>query len=282
MVTKRWLREVRLFYRRDPILITLSLLVVVVFLLAAIAPGLLTNASPRAMSANLLSPPSAEHLLGTDEFGRDVYTRIVYGARYSLMIAGIVISISILVGVVVGTLAGFVGGTLDTLIGRSADLVFALPYLIVAMAIGVALGAGMTSLIISLSVVWWPTYVRLIRGQVLQARNMDYVEAAMALGASRVRILWKQILPTTLGPVAVLASNNIGVVIRIAAGLSFIGLGPEPPTPEWGIMVAESREFFITAWWVGVFPGLAIVIVGLAFSLLGDALGEVVDKRESI
>lgn len=280
-MTKR-LKEFRNFYRRDPVLITFALIVAGLFVLAAVAPELLTSRSPRAMSADLLQAPSATHILGTDEFGRDIYTRIVFGARYSLIIAGVVITTSIAIGVVLGTLAGFLGGTTDSIIGRAADLVFALPYLIVAMAIGVALGPGMTSLIISLAVVWWPTYVRLIRGQVIQARNMDYVEAAAALGASRVRILWKQILPTTLGPVAVLASNNIGVIIRIAAGLSFIGLGPEPPTPEWGIMVAESREFFITAWWVGVFPGLAIVVVGLAFSLLGDALGEVVDKRESI
>jgi len=222
------------------------------------------------------------NLLGTDEYGRDIYTRIVYGARYSLLIAGAVIGSSIVIGIVLGTVAGFVGGKIDTIIGRVTDLFFAMPYLVVAMAIGVALGGGMTSLIIALSVVWWPTYVRLVRGQVLQCRNMDYVEAARAIGCSRVHILWKHILPACLGPLAVNASNNAGVVIRIAAGLSFLGLGPAPPTPEWGIMVANAREFFVSAWWVGVFPGLAIVIAGLAFSILGDALAEVVNKRESM
>jgi peptide/nickel transport system permease protein len=276
-----WMKEFRRFFRRDPLLITLSLLLVAFFVVAAVAPELLTSRLPRQMSAQLLRPPSATHYLGTDEYGRDVYTRIIYGARYSLLIAAWVITSSIVIGVVLGTLAGFLGGRIDTIIGRASDLFFALPYLIVAMAIGVALGPGMTSLIVSMSIVWWPTYVRLIRGQVLQTRNLDYVEAARALGSSRLRILWKHILPTCLGPVAVLASNNIGVVIRIAAGLSFIGLGPRPPMPEWGIMVAESREYFLSAWWVGVFPGLAIVLVGLAFSILGDALAEVIDKRES-
>jgi peptide/nickel transport system permease protein len=281
-VKSRALTTWRLFFRRDPIFISIGIVLVGLFAATVAIPGVLTGRSPIAMSADTLDGPSRSHWFGTDEYGRDIFTRVVFGARWSFLISCIVTIVAIAVGLVLGTVAGFYGGRIDNLIGRVTDVFFAVPYLVVAMAIGVALGGGTISLIISLGVVWWPPYVRLVRSQVLQCRNLEYVEAATAIGCSRTRILWRHILPTCLGPLAVNASNDVGVIIRIAAGLSFLGLGPAPPTPEWGMMVAESREFFLGAWWYGLFPGLAIVIAGLGFGLLGDALAEAVHRRESM
>jgi len=228
-----------------------------------------------------LRPPSAEHWLGTDSLGRDIASRILYGARISLIIGVVVVASAGVFGTVVGLVAGYAGGLVDEALMRLTEVFLAFPALILAMAIAGALGPSLTNAIIAIAAVTWAVYARLTRGQILSLRRREFVEAARAIGASRIRILWQHLLPNVLAPLMIQASFDLGSAIIAAAGLSFIGFGAQPPTPEWGVMISEGRNYISTQPWLSLFPGLAILLAVGSFNLLGDGLRDAFDPRLS-
>jgi peptide/nickel transport system permease protein len=219
-------------------------------------------------------PPSAHHLFGTDDVGRDIFSRVLYGARYSLTAGIVILAIAATVGTVVGLVAGYAGGLLDEVLMRITDMFLAFPALILAMCVAAALGPSLTNAIVATAAVWWPWYARLVRGQVLQLRNETFVSAARLAGARRGRILFRHILPNCTTPIIVQMSLDLGYAILTLAALSFIGLGAQAPTPEWGSMIAVGRDFYLTQWWYVTFPGIAIFIAVLGANLVGDGLQE--------
>jgi len=225
-----------------------------------------------------LSPPSARHLFGTDELGRDVFSRVVYGAQISLPVGLLVVLFAALTGALVGALAGYIGGVFDLLIMRLADITLAFPSIVLALAIASVLGPSLKNALIAMILVWWPEYARLMRGQVLSVRNEEYVAAARVVGAPGGRILLRHIIPNTLAPIIVKASLDAGSAILTIAALSFIGLGAVPPTPEWGAMISMGR-FKFYQWWLTTFPGLAVLSVVLGFNFLGDGVRDAFDPR---
>ncbi len=225
-----------------------------------------------------LSPPSAWHLFGTDELGRDVFSRVVYGARISLPVGLVVILFSMLMGAFVGALAGYIGGVFDLLVMRVADITLAFPSIVLALAIASVLGPSLKNAVIAMILVWWPEYARLMRGQVLSVKHEDYVMAAQAVGVPQKRILTRHIIPNTSAPIVIKASLDAGSAILNIAALSFIGLGAVPPTPEWGAMISMGR-FKFYQWWLTTFPGLAVLSVVLGFNFLGDGLRDAFDPR---
>ena len=225
-----------------------------------------------------LQGPSVGHLLGVDELGRDVFSRVLYGGRVSLPVAAIVVVVATLFGTLYGGLAGFGGRWLDESAMRIVDMVLAFPSLILAMAIAAALGPSIQNSMLALLLVWWPPYARVARGQVLGLKHRDFVTAARALGLSEGRILLRHVLPNALAPALVLTTMDFGNAIIITAALSFLGLGAVPPTPEWGAMVAEGREL-IQQWWISTFPGIAIFSVAMACNFIGDGLRDAIDPQ---
>jgi ABC-type dipeptide/oligopeptide/nickel transport system permease subunit len=225
-----------------------------------------------------LQAPSAAHLLGVDELGRDVFSRVLYGGRVSLPVAATVVIVATLFGTLYGGLAGFFGKWLDEGAMRLVDMVLAFPSLILAMAIAAALGPSIQNSMFALLLVWWPPYARVARGQVLGLKHRDFVTAARALGMSELRILVRHVLPNALAPALVLTTMDFGNAIIITAALSFLGLGAVPPTPEWGAQVAEGREL-IQQWWISTFPGVAIFSVAMACNFIGDGLRDATDPR---
>lgn len=228
-----------------------------------------------------LRPPSPEHWLGTDSLGRDIASRILYGARISLVIGVVVVASAGVFGTVVGLVAGYAGGLVDEALMRMTEVFLSFPALILAMAIAGALGPSLTNAIIAIAVVTWAVYARLTRGQILSLRRREFVEAARAIGASRVRIVWRHLLPNVLAPLMIQGSFDLGSSIIAAAGLSFIGFGAQPPTPEWGVMISEGRNYISTQPWLSLFPGLAILLAVGSFNLLGDGLRDAFDPRLS-
>ena len=229
-----------------------------------------------------LQPPSLARPLGTDDFGRDILSRIIYGARISLRIGAIAISISLTAGTSLGLIAGYRGGLADALIMRSMDILLAFPSILLAIAIVAVIGPGIDNVMVAVSIVMVPQFARLVRASVLSIREMAYVEAARALGASDLRILWRSVLPNCAAPLIVQSTLSLGTAILDAAGLSFLGLGAQPPTPEWGAMLSGGRELLLKAPWVMTFPGLAIFGVVLGLNLFGDGLRDALDPRRTI
>lgn len=246
--------------------------------IAVFAPALAPYPPSVVRVAQRLLPPSAEHWLGTDELGRDVLSRLIYGARISLFIGVTVVSVSALVGTIVGGIAAYIGGLVEATLMRLTDLVLCFPPIILALAIGAALGVGTTNTMIAMLVVWWPKFARLARGLVLQQRSLEYVEAALVSGYGTMRILGRHIIPNAIGPLIVLVTLDIGNAIIFFSGLSFLGLGVVPPTPEWGSMISEGREL-VAQWWVAGFPGFAILSIVLGFNFLGDGVRDWLDPR---
>ncbi|ARP82884.1 D-ala-D-ala transporter subunit [Bordetella genomosp. 8] len=223
--------------------------------------------------------PSWQHWFGTNEFGQDVFSLVLAGARISLVAGFLVVCLGALVGIVVGGIAGFAGGWIDEILMRLVDLVLTLPGLILAMAIAAALGAGLGNTIFAIALSWWPGYARLVRGEVIARKEEMFVQAARALGASPARILWRHVLPNVMSPVLIKLSLDMGFAILSVASLSFLGIGVKPPTPEWGSLLATARNNLPDFWWTALFPGLCIFFAVLGFNLLGDGLRDVLDPK---
>lgn len=275
------IRRRRLLSRllRDP-LVAIGLVVVVTFALAAVAAPQLAPFDPTAVDpTDRLQSPDGTHLLGTDALGRDLLSRLLYGGRWSLGTAALATSAVMLLGVVAGTAAGFYGGWLDQAIMRVVDVLLAFPNLILALAIVGALGPGIHNVIIGLVAVWWVDYARIMRSIILSLREAGYVEAALGLGASNLRIISRHLIPNSIPPVIVLATLEMGTLLLALAGLNFLGLGAQPPTPEWGVMINEGRPHLTSAPHLMVFPGLAITLVVMGFNLLGDGLRDALDPH---
>ncbi|HEX3953509.1 MAG TPA: ABC transporter permease [Stellaceae bacterium] len=248
------------------------------FLAAVLAPWIAPYAPDTVLVTGRLAAPSPAHWLGTDELGRDVFTRILYGARTSLTVGFTVVLIGAAAGTLVGAVAAYARGWAEELLMRATDLMFCFPPIILAMAIAAALGIGTRNTVIAMLVVWWPKFARLARSLVLGQRSLEYVAAARTIGFSSSHILFRQILPNALGPLIVLVTLDLGNAILVFAGLSFLGLGVVPPTPEWGSMVSEGREL-VLQWWVATFPGLAILTVVVGFNFVGDGLRDWLDPH---
>jgi ABC-type dipeptide/oligopeptide/nickel transport system permease subunit len=262
---------------RQPLAVT-GLAVVGAWLVIAVFAPLIGPDNPLAQNFDILAAPSSAHWFGTDELGRDVLSRVLSGARVTLPLAVLLVVIAMLIGAVLGGIAGFLGGWADVTLMRLADLFFAFPGIILALAVAAALGPQLRNAVIAVVAVSWPSYARLVRSLVLTARTSPYVVASRMLGASGWRVLFTDIRPNVAGPVLVLAALDLGNAVLLLSGLSFLGLGAQPPTAEWGAMVAEGTQNF-NDWWVGVFPGLAILTVVLAFNFIGDALRDALDPR---
>jgi peptide/nickel transport system permease protein len=272
-------REIIHMVKKSPLTMAgLSIVIALVFI--AIFAPYIAPYDPIAMALeNRLASPSMSHLLGTDELGRDILSRIIYGTGVALKIMIIVLMIDLPLGVFLGIVAGYFGGWIDEIIMRIADIFMAFPRLILAMAIGAALGPSLVNTMIAIAVTMWPTYARLARGETLSIKERAFIEAEKALGTSKVRILLSSILPLCLSTTIVRATLDMGNVIRIAAGMSFLGLGAQPPTPEWGLMVSTGRSFLINQWWVPTFPGFAILLAVFGFNLLGDGIRDISDPH---
>lgn len=268
-------------FKRNRLAIAGLAIIILLYLVALLAP-LVAPYDPIAQADIATTghlPPGGEHLLGTDRFGRDVLSRIIYGSRISLAIGFVATAISITIGTLFGAIAGYYAGKLDTIIMRFTDMVLAFPRLVLLIMIVALFNASITVIIIVLGLTQWPGTTRIVRGDVLSLREREFIHAAQALGMSRLRIMMRHLIPNVLAPVIVTATLGIGNTIVMEAGLSFLGLGVSPPTPTWGSMVSEGRDVLLNAWWVATFPGLTIVLVVLAFNLVGDGLRDALDPR---
>lgn len=259
-------------------------LVAAFLLLAAIGPYVVpypADVSGALDLARRLQPPSWQHLFGTDEMGNDIFTRVIVASRTSLEIGLIITGVATALGVPLGIVAAYRGGAVREAIMRVTDLFLSVPSLVLALAIVAALGAGITNGIIALSIVWWPGYVRLIEAKALAVKEELFIEAARAVGASRLRIIFRHLLPNCLSPLIVKASMDMGNAILAAASLGFIGLGAKPPAPEWGAMISVARTYMPTWWWYAFFPGLFIYLTVLGFNLFGDGLRDILDPKSN-
>lgn len=260
----------------------LGFTILIVLVLLAIFADVIADYDTVVIKQNLserLMPPNGKHWLGTDEFGRDIFARIIHGARVSLKVGLLAISISILVGGFLGAISGYYGGIIDNTIMRIMDIFLAVPSILLAIAIVSALGPSIMNLMISISVSYVPTFARIVRASVLSVRDQEFIEAARAIGASNLRIILRHIIPNSLAPVIVQGTLGVAGAILSIAGLSFIGLGIQPPAPEWGSMLSGGRQYLRYAWWVTTFPGIAIVITILSLNLLGDGLRDALDPK---
>jgi peptide/nickel transport system permease protein len=273
-----WLQALR--FRRNH-LAMLGLFITVTLLLAAIFAPLIAPHDPIAQSlANRLQPPlSPGHLMGTDDFGRDIFSRILYGSRITLYIVGLVILTAPVAGLIIGTVAGYFGGWVDAVLMRITDIFLAFPKLILALALVAVLGKGMENAVLAIALTSWPPYARVARAETLTVRNSDYIAAVRLQGAGATRIIWGHIMPMCLPSVIIRVTLDMAGIILTAAGLGFLGLGVQPPDPEWGVMISAGRKFLFEQWWVATMPGLAIFLVSLGFNLMGDGLRDVLDPK---
>jgi peptide/nickel transport system permease protein len=274
-----WWRRIPGAWRQP---VTIVGLVIAAFWLAiALLAPVVAPQDPLAQGAALYQAPSAAHLMGTDELGRDVFSRVLWGARISIPLAMLLVALAFTIGGTLGGLAGYLGGWVDELVMRGADFVFAVPTILLAMAVVAALGPGLFHAVLAVVLVSWPGHARVVRGLVRTTMESEYVAVGRLLGSPTHRALVVDVLPNVAGPVIVLAALEIGNAILLLSALSFLGLGARPPTAEWGSMVSTGAEHF-EAWWIGVFPGFAIVSVVLAFNLLGDSLRDAFDPKAVI
>lgn len=266
-------------FKKNPLTIVGTATVLMLVLTAVFAPYIAPYDPTQINPPERLKAPSITHICGTDADGRDVFSRIIYGSRISIKIGISVVLTAAIFGSIVGLISGYFGGKIDNIIMRVTDVFFSIPYLVLAMAIAAALGPSLINTMISLSIVWWPIYTRITRAQALQIRAWTFVEVSKGLGAKPLWIIRKHILPNSLSPVIVQASLDFGNAIMYAAALSFIGLGAQPPTPEWGAMISVGRNFLRDSWWFPTFPGVAIFITVMGFNLLGDGLRDILDPK---
>jgi peptide/nickel transport system permease protein len=270
---------------RSPLSVIGFCFVLVFLVIALIGPWIITYPGDIKGSIHMdqkLRPPSPTHPFGTDEVGRDIYSRVIIGTGLSLQIGLIIIFVAMGIGVPLGIIAGYFGGWVNEFIMRITDIFLSIPGLLLALAIVGALGPGIKNAMLALSIVWWPGYVRLVQGKTLSLREESFVEAAKSIGASKLRIVFNHILPNCTSPIIVKASMDMGMAILFAANLGFIGVGAQPPIPEWGAMISTGRNYLPDHWWMATFPGLAILITVLGFNLLGDGLRDVLDPQSRI
>jgi peptide/nickel transport system permease protein len=279
----RTLRHVLTVILRDPLSLASTVVIILFILLAIFAMQIAPypeEGAGKTHAANTLLAPSADHWFGTDKLGRDILSRIIVGARPALMIPIGVVLFAVLLGAPLGALAGYKGGWLDEVIMRITDLFLAFPSLLLAMAIASALGRGLDKAAIALIVSWWPWYTRIARSVAVSLKELYFVEAAQAIGVRDSVIILRHILPNTISPILVQAAVDLGTVILAMGGLAFLGLGTQPPAPDWGLMVSDGRTYILNQWWIATFPGIAIFVVVLAFNLLGDTLRDIFDPRQ--
>ena len=270
---------------RNPLSVVGMAIVGLFLLVALIGPAIVPYPEDATGATHLgkrLTAPNAEHWFGTDEVGRDIFTMVIVGTRLTLRISLIVVGVAMLIGVPLGILAGFVGGWIGETVMRVTDVFLAVPGLILAIAIVASLGPGITNAMIALSLVWWPGYVRLVQGKTLSIKTEPFIEAARCVGSGRWRIAFGEILPNLASPILVKASMDMGLAILAAASLGFIGIGAQPPTPEWGAMISTGRNYLPDRWWYATFPGGAIFLTVLGWNLLGDGLRDVLDPRSRL
>ena len=273
------LRRAYRLWRRSPLSIVGTVLIGLVLVVAALAP-LIAPYDPLAQDfAVRLQPPGRAHWFGTDQFGRDIFSRVVFGSRIALEIILIVSVISGGVGALTGWIAGYFGGRVDEVLMRLTDMFLAFPSLVLAMAFAAALGPSLPNMIFAISLVTWTPYARLARGETLRTKAQDFVEAARAMGASDARIILRHIVPMTVSILIVQLTLRMGTIVLTAAGLGFLGLGAQPPTPEWGAMVSDGRNYLVDQWWMSTLPGSAIAASVLGFNLLGDGIRDMLDPR---
>jgi peptide/nickel transport system permease protein len=268
--------------RRNP-LAMIGLFITATLIFIAIFAPVIAPHDPitQELARRLLPPFTSGNLLGTDDFGRDILSRILYGSRITLYIVLLVILTAPVVGLIIGTVAGYFGGWVDTILMRITDIFLAFPKLILALALVAVLGPGMENAVLAIAVTSWPPYARVARAETLTVRNSDYIAAVKLQGAGAIRIIWGHIMPMCLPSVIIRVTLDMAGVILTAAGLGFLGLGVQPPLPEWGLMISAGRKFLFDQWWVATMPGLAIFIVSLGFNLLGDGLRDVLDPKSA-
>jgi peptide/nickel transport system permease protein len=265
--------------KRNPLAVS-GVIIVFALLLMAIFASWIAGQSPYAQLLTArLEPPSMEHWFGTDELGRDIFARIIYGSRITLLIIFLVSVVVLPVGLLIGTLAGYFGGLFDMFLMRITDIFLAFPRLVMALAFAAALGPGIENAVLAISITAWPPYARLARAETITIRRSDFILATRMQGASALRIIWSHIVPLCLPSVIVRLTLDMAGIILIAAGLGFLGLGAQPPAPEWGLMVSSGRSYLLDQWWVATIPGIAIFVVSFGFNLLGDGLRDVFDPK---
>ncbi len=265
--------------KRKPLMLFPALVVLALIVLSLFGERLAPYDSLAVNLPAKLHPPSLAHLMGTDEMGRDVLSRIMTGTRYSTQTVVVIMSSCLLIGILIGTLSGYYGGLVDEALMRVTEIFLAFPPLILALAIVAALGPSLVNSMLAISLVWWPWYARMVRGSILSVKGQAFIEAARALGATDARIMIRHILPNCLAPVLVQASMDMGSALVTTAGLSFIGLGAQAPTPEWGALIGVGRRYLLTAWWLSTFPGLAIFVAILGLNFMSDALQDILWSR---
>ena len=268
-----------LAFRRNPIAVIGLLIIVSLVLVAALAPWITASDALEPDLANRLQPPGSEHWFGTDELGRDIRDRIIWGSRITLYIVGLVSIIVVPIGLAIGIVAGYLGGWVDTVLMRLTDIFLAFPRLILAMALVAALGPGLENAVLAIALTTWSPFARIARAEALTIRNSDFILAARMQGVSTAGILTRHVAPLCMSSVIVRLTLDMAGIILTAAGLGFLGLGAQPPTPEWGAMISLGRQYLIDQWWVPTMPGIAILVVSLGFNLLGDGLRDVFDPK---
>ena len=268
--------------RKNPLFLIGVAVVILLIIAALFAPWITPFPGDAKYAIHFgakLKPPSMDHFFGTDALGRDIFTRVVFGARMTIRIGVTVLAIALALGVPLGLVAGYFGGRLDDIIMRISDVFLSFPSLLLPLAIAAALGPSITNAMIAIAVAWFPWYVRIVRAQVLTVKEELYIESARSIGVSRLGILFRHVLPNAMAPVIIQASMDMGYTVLTAAGLSFIGVGARPPTVEWGLMITDARAYFLDFWWTVTFPGLAIFVTVLAFNLIGDGLRDLLDPK---
>ncbi len=271
--------------RANPLLAVGAVTAAAILVVAVAAPLLAPfpgDASTATHPFLVLRPPSARHLFGTDQVGRDVFSRVLYGARISPLVALIVLLTACVIGIPLGVAAGYFGGWIDEVIMRVTDIFLAFPSLLLALALAAVLPPSLTSLTIAIAATWWPWYARLVRGQAASVAGRAYIDSCRVLGIRPWRIILRHVLPNSVTPLIVQVSLDVGGVILTASALSFLGLGAQDPTPDWGLMIAEGQNYFTTDWWVVTFPGIAILVTAFAFNLIGDGLRDLMDPKRSL
>lgn len=273
------MKVIREFFGQKNLMFKIGIFICFLWIAIAVLAPLIAPYDPLFQTVeNKFQAPGAEHIFGTDKLGRDVFSRVLYGSRYSIPAGLITVLVSFVIGILFGGLAGYLGGKVDDIMMRFAEMVQSFPPLILAMVISAALGPNITNSIFAMAIIWWPNYARLTRSIVLSVKENDYVTAGKVMGAGHTRLLLKEILPNSVGPLIIMCTLDLGNAILMFAGLSFLGLGVQPPYAEWGSMVSEGIETF-NYWWVATFPGLAIFTVALGSNFVGDGLRDYMDPK---